>query len=116
MQLKNNSELVKKALEASNSEEDDKFTALNNAAFNSGIFIHIPRNLILEKPIHFLACLSEDGHSTISRNVIFADESSKATVVQELYSPKTETQQAYLELLNTNLAANAQLDGLLLYK
>ena len=49
-------------------------------------------------------------HSTISRNIIFADESSKAAIVQELYSPKTETQQAYLELLNTNLAANAQLD------
>jgi len=107
--IKNNSELVKKALEASKSE-DDKFTALNNAAFNSGIFIHIPRNVIVEKPIHFLTCLSEDGHSTISRNVIFADESSKATIVQELYSPKIQTQQAYLELMNTNLGANAQLD------
>ncbi|MFQ5476472.1 MAG: SufD family Fe-S cluster assembly protein [Nitrosopumilus sp.] len=107
--IKNNSELVKKALEASNSK-DDKFTALNNAAFNSGVFIHIPRNLVLEKPIHFLSCLSEDGLSTISRNVIFADESSKATIVQELYSPKTQVQQAYLELLNTNVASNAQLD------
>ncbi|HJJ22525.1 MAG TPA: Fe-S cluster assembly protein SufD [Nitrosopumilus sp.] len=107
--IQNNFELVKKALEASNSK-DDKFTALNNAAFNSGIFIHIPRNLVLEKPIYFLTCLSEDGLSTISRNVIFADESSKATIVQELYSPKTEVQQAYLELLNTNLAPNAQLD------
>lgn len=107
--IKNNSELVKKALEASNSK-DDKFTALNNAAFNSGIFIHIPCNLILEKPIHFLACLSEDGNSTIARNVIFADESSKATIVQEIYSPKTEKQPAYLELLTTNIAANAQLD------
>ena len=107
--IENNSELVKKALEASSSEED-RFTALNNAAFNSGIFIHIPRNLILEKSIHFLTCLSEDGHSTISRNVIFADENSKATVVQELYSPKIETQQAYLELMNTNVGDNAQLD------
>ena len=107
--IQNNSELVKKALEASNSN-DDKFTALNNAAFNSGVFIHIPRNLILEKPIHFLACLSEDGNSTIARNIIFADESSKATIVQEIYSPKTEKQPAYLELLNTNVAANAQLD------
>ena len=107
--VQNNFELVKKALEASNSK-DDKFTALNNAAFNSGIFIHIPRNLVLDKPIYFLTCLSDDGNSVISRNVIFADESSKATVVQELYSPATEVQQAYLELLNTNLAANAQLD------
>ena len=107
--IKNNPDLVKKALEASNSK-DDKFTALNNAAFNSGIFIHIPRNLILENPIHFLVCLSEDGHSTISRNVIFADESSKATIVQELYSPNIQTQQAYLELMNTSLGANAHLD------
>ncbi|MBN4046263.1 Fe-S cluster assembly protein SufD [Nitrosarchaeum koreense] len=107
--IQNNSELVKKSLEASNSK-DDKFTALNNAAFNSGIFIHIPRNLVIEKPIHFLTCLSDDGHSTISRNIIFADESSRATIIQELYSPQTETQQAYLELLNTNIAANAQLD------
>lgn len=107
--IKNNPELVKKALENSNSK-DDKFTALNNAAFNSGVFIHIPKNLTIEKPIHFLACLSEDGHSAISRNVIFADENSKATIVQELYSPKMETQQAYLELLNTNLAPNAHLD------
>ena len=48
--------------------------------------------------------------STISRNVVFADESSKATIVQELYSPKSSKQQAYLELLNTNVAANAHLD------
>ena len=107
--IENNSELVKKALDASKSK-DDKFTALNNAAFNSGIFIHIPRNLIVDKPIHFLTCLSEDGHSTISRNIIFADESSKATIVQELYSPSIQTQQAYLELMNTTLGANAQLD------
>ena len=107
--IQNNSELVKKALEASNSK-DDRFTALNNAAFNSGIFIRIPRNFVLDKPIHFLTCLSEDGHSTISRNVIFVDESSKATIVQELYSPNIQTQQAYLELMNTSIAANAQLD------
>src|SRR3989338_549079 len=107
--IKNNPELVKKALEASNSKED-KFTALNNAAFNSGIFIHIPRNLVLEKPIHILSCLSDDGISTIARNIIFADESSKATIVQELYSSKAKKQQAYLELLNTNIAQNAQLD------
>ena len=107
--IKNNSDLVKKSLEASDSK-NDKFTALNNAAFNSGVFIHIPKNLILEKPIHVLICLSDDGISTISRNIVFADESSKATIVQELYSSKSEKQQAYLELFNTNAAPNSQLD------
>jgi Fe-S cluster assembly protein SufB/Fe-S cluster assembly protein SufD len=107
--IKNNSDLVKKSLESSASK-NDKFTALNNAAFNSGIFIHIPKNLALEKPIHILTCLSDDGISIISRNIVYADESSKATIVQELYSTKSEKQQAYLELFNTNVAPNAQLD------
>ena len=107
--VKNNPDLVKKSLESSNSK-NDKFTALNNAAFNSGIFIHIPKNLVLERPIHILICLSDDGISLISRNIVYADESSKATIVQELYSAKSEKQQAYLELFNTNVAPNAQLD------
>ena len=107
--VRDNPDLVREALEATDSNED-RFTALNNAAFNSGVFIHIPRNLDVEVPIHILSCLSNDGVSTISRNVIFADEGSKATIVQELYSPEAKRQQAYLELLNTNLAPNAQLD------
>jgi Fe-S cluster assembly protein SufB/Fe-S cluster assembly protein SufD len=107
--IKNNPDLIKKSLESSNSKKD-KFTALNNAAFNSGIFIHIPKNLVLERPIHILTCLSDDGISIISRNIIFADESSKGTIVQELYSAKSEKQQAYLELFTTNVGPNAQID------
>jgi len=107
--LNNNYDQVKKAFEASNPKED-KFTALNNAAFNSGIFVYIPKNLILDEPIHIISSLSLDGISTITRNVIIADESSKANIVQELYAPKPSKHQAYLELLNTNVAANAQLD------
>ena len=107
--IKNNSDLVQKSLEVSNSK-NDKFTALNNAAFNSGVFIHIPKNLVLERPIHVVICLSGDGISTISRNIVFADENSKGTIVQELYSSKSEKQQAYLELFNTNAAPNAHLD------
>jgi len=96
--LKNYGEIIQKTLESTNSKED-KFTALNNAAFNSGIFIYIPRNLILEKSIHLVSSLSIDGTSTISRNIIVTEESSKASIVQELYSPKAQGQQAYLELL-----------------
>ena len=107
--LKNNSELVEKVIKSSNSKED-KYTALNNAAFNSGLFVFIPKNLIVKEPINLLTCLSDDGISTISRNLIIAEDNTKATIVQELYSPKINTQQAYLELLNTSVGANSNLD------
>ena len=107
--LQNYSELIQKTLKDSNSKED-KYTALNNAAFNSGIFVYIPQNTTIDKPIHLISCLSVDGISTISRNIIVGEKNSQASIVQELYAPKTSKQQAYLELLNTSAAENTKLD------
>ena len=106
--LKQNHDIIEKAIKSSNSNED-KYTALNNAAFNSGIFVYIPKNQIIDEPIHLFSCLSEDGISTISRNIIFVEDNANANIVQELYSPKNE-QQAYLELMNTSIGANSNLD------
>src|SRR3989304_2701939 len=39
------------------------------------------------------------------------EDKSKASIVQELYAPKTSHQQAYLELLNVSVGQNSQLDG-----
>lgn len=107
--IRTDANTVKQMLESSDPKED-KYTALNNAAFNSGIFIKIPRNLILEKPIHVVSSVSADGTSTISKNIIIAEESSKASIVQELYAPKSNKQQAYLELLTVNANQNSQID------
>ena len=106
--LKQNHDIIEKVIKSSNSNED-KYTALNNAAFNSGIFVYIPKNQIIDEPIHLFSCLSEDGISTITRNVIIVEDNAKANIVQELYSPKNE-QQAYLELMNTSIGANSNLD------
>lgn len=100
---------VRRALEASDPSED-KFTALNNAAFASGMFVSVPAGLELDRPVHMLSCLPQDGMSVVSRNVILAGESSRATVVQELYSPQGVQQQAYLELLYAGVAGGARLD------
>ncbi|AJZ75614.1 SufB/SufD family protein [Candidatus Nitrosotenuis cloacae] len=106
--IQTHGDLVKKILEGSDPKED-KYTALNNAAFNSGIFIKIPKNLILDKPIHIVSSVSPDGTSTISKNIIISEQSSKASVVQELYAPKGAHQQAYLELLTIDAQANSNL-------
>ena len=107
--LKQHQELIEKTIKSSNSNED-KYTALNNAAFNSGLFVYIPKNQIVDEPIHLFSCLSEDGLSTISRNIIIVENNAKANIVQELYSPQNGKQQAYLELLNTSIGANSSLD------
>jgi FeS assembly protein SufD len=94
--------------------QEDKFLALSSAAFQNGYFIYIPKDIVLEDPIRIINYLSEDGLSSISRNIIICENFSKATLVQELYSPQVNNsqsqQQAHFELLESHLMPNAQCD------
>ncbi|SMH70224.1 SufB/SufD family protein [Candidatus Nitrosotalea okcheonensis] len=107
--IKNYGDKIKKSFEQTDSKRD-KYIALNNAFFNSGIFIYVPRNLVLEKTIHLVSSLSLDQTSTISRNVIVAEDNSKSSIVQEIYAPHATKQQAYLELLDVTINPNSQFD------
>jgi FeS assembly protein SufD len=93
---------------------EDKFLALEGSAFQSGIFIYIPRNVMLEEPIRIITSLADDGTSLISRNIVMADTGAKATVVQEIYAPgsssRQDVQQGYFELVETHVNPNAHLE------
>jgi Fe-S cluster assembly scaffold protein SufB len=103
---------------------EDKFLALEAAAFRTGVFIYVPKNISLDIPLRIITSLSDDGASSISQNIIIADVGSKATVIQEIYSPsylgaqvnergKTETQdiqQAFFELVQCHLGQDSRLD------
>lgn len=106
--ISENPDVIRTALESSQSDED-RFTALNNAAFNTGIFIYIPPGVELDEPIHIITALPEDGASVVSRNVVKATRNSRATIVQELYGGGSG--QAYLELLNVSVESGAHLDA-----
>lgn len=93
---------------------EDRFLALEASAFQSGVFVYIPKNVALEDPIRIITSLADDGTSLISRNILVADTGSKATVVQELYAPgssgRQDTQQGYFELVETRVSPNAHLE------
>ena len=123
--LLNYNDLIKNWLLANELQySEDKFLALEVAAFRSGVFIYIPKNALLSDPIRIISSLADDGTSLISQNIIIADAGSKATVVQEIYSPlyndrlekreegiaRQDMQQAYFELVQCHLGQNAHLD------
>jgi Fe-S cluster assembly scaffold protein SufB len=95
---------------------EDKYLALEAAAFQSGIFVYVPRNVVLDDPIRIITSLADDGTSLVSRNLLVAEEGSKATVVQELYAPGagSGTQQGYFELIETSVKPNAHLEAVTL--
>lgn len=93
---------------------EDKFIALEASTSQSGAFIYIPKNVVLEDPIRIVTSLADDGSSMVSRNIVFADVGSKATVVQEVYAPgssgKQDIQQGYFELVEAHVNPNAHLE------
>lgn len=113
--IRSHERIVKDALlnEESNYNED-KFLALEASAFPSGLFIYIPKNVTVTSPIRLICALSQDGSSCITRNLVVADEGSKCTVVQELYSPyidgSSNLQQSDFELTECHVGKDANLE------
>jgi FeS assembly protein SufD len=92
---------------------EDKFLALEASAFQSGLFIYIPKNVVIEDPIRIINSLPDDSSSAISRFIVLADIGSKATIVEEIYAPQMKSngvQQAYFELIEPHVCSNAHLE------
>lgn len=115
--LTKHSDLVKAHIESNPLDfGEDKYLALETAAFQSGVFVYVPRNVILDDPIRVITSLADDGTSLVSRNILVAEEGSKATVVQELYAQGagSDIQQGYFELIETSVKPNAHLEAVTL--
>lgn len=92
---------------------EDKFLALELSCFDSGIFVYIPRNVVIDDSIRIIDVLAPDGTSSITRNIVIADSNSKASIVQEIYSNKQfgdKIQQSLFELLECYVGSNSALE------
>ncbi|MBI3024011.1 MAG: SufD family Fe-S cluster assembly protein [Thaumarchaeota archaeon] len=69
--------------------EGEKYAAFNNAFFNSGTFINIPRGLVLEAPIRKMLLVHEPKGSIIEQTIIHAEEGSKLNFFEELYTKES---------------------------
>ncbi len=87
------------------------FAALNTAALADGAFISVPRNAVVEQPIHLLFVATAAAHPTVShpRTLILAGENSQATIVESYAGP---TNQVYFTNAVTEVvcAENAVVD------
>lgn len=60
------------------------FAALNTAFLADGAFVHVPRGVVVETPIHLLFIATAGDVATVSypRNLLVAEENSQVTVVE----------------------------------
>jgi len=66
----------------------DAFAALNTSLIEDGIYVHVPRGVVVETPIYVLYVTVPGATPTMNhpRNLIVAEESSQITVVEDYVS------------------------------
>ena len=96
--LKTDAAFVKTHLGASAGTEQNPFTALNQAFFLDGGFVHVPAGLEVAEPVQFIhVSTAKTAGATIQpRNLVVAEANSKLTIVE-----------SYLALDNTAYFTNA---------
>ncbi|MGH7465778.1 MAG: SufB/SufD family protein, partial [Longimicrobiales bacterium] len=80
-------ELVKKHLGSAVTAKAGKFSALNGAFWNAGVFLYVPRGVRIDAPIRVLRHLTDAGAAYFPRTLIVAGEGSHVGFVEELASP-----------------------------
>lgn len=61
----------------------DPFIALNTVLASGGVFIHVAKSAVIEKPIHIVHITSVSENTILnSRNLIVVEENAQATIVE----------------------------------
>ncbi len=103
-------ELVKKYFGKYATTENNAFNALNTALFLDGLFVYVPKNVILEKPLQLINAVGTTEDVFVqNRNLIILEENSQLTLIQcdDSYNYKRSLTNSVTEIV---IGANASLD------
>jgi len=70
--------------------EEHKLTALNAALVNGGVFVYVPKNVIVEEPIQALFVHDDADVSLFNHVIVVADKSSSLTYIENYISTVSE--------------------------
>lgn len=88
--LDEHGELIQKYLFKNVDGTVDRFAALHQATWTTGTFLFVPRNVVVDQPIHTLTTIS-DGGTDFSHTLIVLEEGAEATVLAELTNGEGES-------------------------
>lgn len=81
------SELLQKHLMTNGVKVDEhKLTALHAALINGGVFVYVPKNVVIEDPLQVLFIHDNEEASLFNHVVIVAEENSQVTYVESYLS------------------------------
>ncbi|OHS42068.1 Fe-S cluster assembly protein SufD [Staphylococcus sp. HMSC62B09] len=85
--LINHGELVQKYLMTDAvSVDEHRLTALHTALINGGVFVYVPKNVVVEDPIQYVVLHDDNNASFFNHVIIVTEESAEVTYVENYLS------------------------------
>lgn len=85
--LINHGELVQKYLMTDTvSVDEHRLTALHTALINGGVFVYVPKSVVVEDPIQYVVLHDDDNASFFNHVIIVTEESAEVTYVENYLS------------------------------
>ncbi len=76
-------EIVQKYLYELVHKDTGKFEAMNGALWNDGIFIYVPKNVEVTKPVHLLREAGRNKSAHFARLLVVIEDNARLTIVDE---------------------------------
>lgn len=87
---------------------DGKFSALNGALWHYGWFVHVPRNVTAEVPMHVVVYNTQNG-ANLPRALVVTEESANGTVVVDYISSGSGEMAAFIGATELLVGDNSKL-------
>lgn len=85
--IRDHEDLVKKYFMTNGVKVDEhKLTSLNAALLNGGVFVYVPKNVVLEQPLQAVFMLDDAQTSLFNHTIVVADTNSSVTYVENYLS------------------------------
>lgn len=105
-------DLLGKLLDQIISADEDKFTALAAALAEDGVFLYVPKNVVVQEPLHSLYWGAGENTAFINHILVWIEDGAEVTFVHESSSPKTNTDSQILHdgIVELYVGKNARLN------
>lgn len=86
----------------------DKFAALHAAFWSGGHFLYVPRNVVIDEPLHMLSALTSGG-TDLSHTLVVMEDGSEATLMCENASHAADEPGFHCGAMEVVLSPNSRL-------
>src|SRR5579863_2895431 len=71
---------------------DSKFAALHGAFWETGVFLYLPKGIVIDQPLRAIVSAALEGASSLSHTLIVLEENSQAIYAEDFVSDETKPQ------------------------